>query len=261
MANLMETNEANSSPESLIVNVKDHDIPGVPDDLGGGSSSFWKQKDVRIWLYILGAAVMILVIVFVLLSRQTSLFKGYTRVAVNNDSNTVSEGDLEDYNGSAANENFDGVGGDDVVGEGEGDFATTPGEDGSVNIDDFLDGVFNPDDLEANPDELDSLFDDLDLGDEDPVNEGTDGGDDNGEPVITDPFAPSDLFPSAPSIPSNPDIIVNQNNEFAGMDLNSNTDSGVMESPIVQGDTGPSVMLALIPSIFYAVVRRRKYEA
>lgn len=255
MVNLMDSAQNTEAPESLIVNVRDHDMPDVPADLGAGSkSSFWKQKDVRIWLYVLGAAILVLVVVFVLLSRQTSLFQGYTRVSVSNDTETMNEGDLEDFNGSAANDNFDGLG-ETVV--GEGDFAATPGEGGSISIDDLLDGVISAGELEANPTDLVSLFDDVDASDDSTVNENTD----NFEPIMDDPFAASDYFASAPPVPNTTDIVVNQNNnDFTGMDLNSNTDSGVMESPTMQGDTGPSVILALIPAALYVVSRRKKYE-
>lgn len=248
MANLMEASGANSTPESLIVNVKDHDTPELPADLSGSSSSFWKQKDVRIWLYVLGAAILILIVVFVLLSRQTSLFQGYTEVSVSNDTETVDEGDLEDFNGSAAN--------DSVV--GEGDFATTPGEGGSIDINDVLDGVVSSGDLEADEIDIDGILDELDTVDDEVVDEVVDN---NSEPVVTNPFAPSEFFTSAPTAPGYTEIVVEQGEDFVGFDLNSNTDSGIMDSPDVQGDTGPSVALALIPSIFYALARKRKNEA
>jgi len=264
----MDNNAQAPAAEHLIVDVKDHDI-NVPDDLGSNGMPFWKQEDMKIWLYVLGAAVLILIVVFALLSKQTSLFQGRTKLAMNTDTVAIDEGDTTDvdgFNSSAANdENL----------EGEGDFANNGGDDEGSSIDDYLPDDGGDDERSSDlPDEQtednsDGFNDGLDVLLDDTSDENTNdqfGGFDvyipDEEPVITDPFGESDTFEgyaaASDTTDINSEITAPDYSPDLGPNLNSNTDQAVVISPTMQGDTGPVPIMAFIPSALYAMAHFRK---
>jgi len=269
MVNLMDNSSPQAPPTNLIVDVKDHDID-VPKDLKANNTPFWQQDGIKLWLYILAGAAVILITVFALLSKQTSLFQGRTKLS---SSNTVSvetpeNSDLEDFNSQAANaeEEISDENNEDKTLNGEGDFDRTQvDETDQADINDILDITnenpsLNESDL-AVLDSNDSYNDGLEelLDEELDILGATDSLDANSAPVTNDdPFGQSDSLQSHGAAQDETTIeseIINGTQEednSIGPNLNSNTSQEVLASPDMQGDTGPSLYLSLIPALLYA---------
>jgi len=282
MVNLMQSQSSESSPEHLIVDVKDHDID-VPGDIGGNSLPFWKQDSVKIWLYVLAGAILILITVFALLSKQTSLFQGRTKLNSPNVTTVEDPNDAEvdGYNSQAANtenQNEDDNTDNETDPEtGEGDFVetNTDAEDNQANINDYLDDdgdISNNGETSAqtetdNHTETDQAETEINDGLDDLWSDGLDilDPEDNAEPVYADPFENSDTFEGYGAAHAettiDSEITQDENDNFGiGPSLNSNTDDSVLTSPDVQGDTGPTPLLAMIPAMFYAFFSSRKKQ-
>jgi hypothetical protein len=243
VSNLLFSSDSEAVSKSPSINIADHDTPGlIPDDLGTEASSsliedstvpFYKQKEIRIWLYVLGASLLIFVIILVLLTRETSLFKDDLAQVESETTEAVpqfyAQGSAFDIN-SIGSDNLDDL------------------EDPSDAADDF--------------DNIDPVLDDdaLPGADEDPADE-----DDMSGLSLEDILNQSDSNPTAP--PVNP----GQNDLFGAADdvapeddifgdapgLDSNTDPAVMDSGEIEGEAGPAIWLSLLPVGLYSLIRRK----
>ena len=239
--------EPAAAPQNFAVDVVDHDSTDVdvPEDLSGEEGPFWKRKDVRLWLYILGGAVVVFAIVFAILTKQTSLFKGYT--LLENSSTTAEEDIFDSYNESADSDTgediFDDTSDADPFGE-------------EPVVDDEYVPIFDDEDL---PEDADDYILALDDNDE--------------ETIVTQPTTtydeyedPSDyIFDSIfelPEVIEFPDSIpvttVPDQPPANPPTLASNTDTSVVASSEIQGNTGPGAAVAFIPSILFSLAHFRR---
>jgi hypothetical protein len=233
--NLMEKSEEKSS--SFAVDVHDEDQNHVPSDIiAEETTSFWKRPDVKMWMYILAGSILIFTIVFAVLSRETSLFRGFA-ITEPSDVQEQDENVFDGFNNRAANETSDD------------DDGTIPEE--STVDEDIVDNapvvgfeVETPEeDTETDPVETDIEEDILD----DDFEFIPDDGFDDFEIVFDDglDFSPGDIPGVIPAI------------DFSDS-LGSNTNANIMASSEVQGDTGPAIWLAMVPSMLYAFGRKKK---
>lgn len=234
--NLMGANEEPKKSFSVDVSEVDEDL-NVPEDLGSeaGSEPFWKRADSRIWMYILGGSVLILLTVFFVLSRQTSLFRGFVNgleqpLVLNNDVNgsfvstasTNTASSLSSTNNSSSSTS----GSDEILDLFDDEIGSAPVVDYNDDLEDGEQEFVTDDDVEGSILD-DQLFDDF-FDDE-----------------IGDDFTDDGFFEDGSSLDPN-------------LSLSSNTNSTVVLSPIVQGDTGPGLLAAFLPSLMYGFVRKRK---
>lgn len=249
--------EPHAEDQNYSVNVEDHDDENVlPHDIASNESAaavaLWKQPSVKIWLYILGGAVAVFAVVFVVLSQQSSLFKGSTL-----DSTSTNSGDeglfFSDYNAtsgttdSSTTPNTISTTGDETIVD-QTEQNTTPSTDYSYD-----DSIYRTSDYADQPSYDPNEF----LG----TTYGT----------VSDNFGygdPADGYNSAGELP---EVTDNSNgnvpaegqpatdaNTSDSPSLETNTSGMVMVAPEVQGDTGPAVWISLLPALFYTVYRSKR---
>jgi len=255
-----------SEKEILPVDVKDEDEIDIPEDINESDKKKFSLnvEGVKVWMYVLGAAVIVFVVVFILLSRQTSLFRGQLSSDIPPD---AEDNVFESFSASASLDEFGLGDGEPVVDEGvvadedlEGldDDASDEGVVGDTGdlTDEELAALLGLEDDGAALDDLDT--DEPVVGDESVFDEGSDFGfaadpdagtlgSGDGTTATGDPDAgtlpdPGDTTSTGGAVPS----------------LESSTDVTVVQSPLVQGDTGPNLLFALVPSFMYALARKRK---
>lgn len=279
--NLLEPNSdentsVDDSKNSFAINVDDHDV-SLPDDLGSNENSsamgsgfdLMKYKN---WLFVLGGTILIFIaVIFSLNSTSTEIQERIetTEVAIDEDDEQDSLPSF--FMGSLAT----------LPGQEAPDLDTTAGE-----IDDTADSIltddddFLSDDFFAGFDDDDFLSDDFFTG----FDDDEDDLDFNDDPFgfdFADQADSDELFGSSDTSPSETVVEDDRDDEAAdlealfgriddigqtfqeepfseGPNLNSNTTPEALMSGQMQGDTGPVIWLALIPSFAYAIVRRRR---
>ena len=235
--NLMEKSQ--EAPKSFAVDVHDEDKTHVPSDIDvEEDTSFWKRPDVRMWLYILAGTIVIFAIVFAVLSRETSLFKGFAITQPTDVTQGEEENIFAGFNGRAAEESSNDDDNTDTSDQ-------TPQESSTDEV--ILD---NAPVVEVNTD---------DETDQTPVETNTEEQITDFDPVFDDGF---EFVFDNPTINDTPGVIPNlvdpvDNFDFSDS-LGSNTNANIMASSEVQGDTGPAVWLAMVPSMLYALGRKKK---
>jgi hypothetical protein len=221
------------------VNVADHDASSdLPEDLTADTDlPFWKQPNMKIWIYLLGGSVAVFAIIFVLLSQQSSLFKGSTI-----DTTTIG-GDEElffgEFNESSTsstttNTTTSSTSDETIIGAGTTSVSnTTPAVDSETIVDESI--AFDPADVaptftETLPEVYDEFSEvELDAGLEEDLFGA--GFNDAGELAFVE-----EVVASEPS-------------------LVTNTNASVMQAPVVQGNTGPALWLSLCPVLLFVGYR------
>jgi hypothetical protein len=248
----MENNPTNNlmaeDNSPLDLNLNESSV--IPADITPSASpdhslaGFWRDKEIRMWIYIFVGVLVVFLGIFLFMNKQTTEVKEklasvetatpetgravpeyFTASLFNNPSND------ESPNGSTS----DPVGTDspdsdlpedplagfnlDELGLGEDSTGTTTTTDSTVVTPSI-------DTATTNDNDLNSIFDDLAATTVDPVN------------------SADDLLGSATT-----------NSEFG---LGTNTSSEVMMSGELEGDTGPGLLVALIPSMLYGLLRKKQ---
>lgn len=247
--NLLGDNNQDSDKKSFAVNVDDHDVK-LPEDLTSSNNSagefsagfeFGKYKN---WLLILGGTILIFVAVIFSLSSSSSEIQERleaTDVAVEQEEGTenipsffmgslanlpsgeVPDSELDDFDDEEDEDPFDFFNDQDV----EDDFGFSDDDDDEdpfdfFNESDFFNSADEDDSVQENEDsdiDLEQLFGRIE-----------------DVSTINNPTLPSSDGPS----------------------LGSNTTPETLMSGEMQGDTGPAIWLAFLPSVAYLISRRRR---
>jgi hypothetical protein len=234
--NLMEPTNLDEPSSSFSVDVHDEDKAHIPSDIIPDSDlSFWKRPDVKMWLYILAGTVIIFAIVFAILTKETSVFKGYLVDSTETTTDAQNDEDIfGEFNNRAANETSND---EDSVPQETSDEETivddAPVVGSEIDNNDGSEVVVTK--VEEDIIDNEPIFDDFE--------------------VLFDDGLVDELPGTIPNVPTIPDEFLDF--EFTDS-LASNTNANIMASSEVQGDTGPAIWIAMVPSMLYALRRKKK---
>lgn len=241
------TDDNSSENKSFAINVDDQDIK-LPDDLGGNESSsnvslgsgfeFSKYKN---WFFVLGGTVLIFVAVIFSLSNSSTEIQERLEATEVATEETVEDNIPSFFMGSLVNV----PGGSEVPDETLFTATEEDDDDDFMNWD--LDFFGNEDEEEENDEEEDETFEE-----NDPFFGSFDETDTN---TGSDPDSLEALLGMIGEVSDSTEV---QEPFSSGPNLNSNTTPETLMTDQMQGDTGPAVWLALIPSFAYAIIRRRR---
>lgn len=226
-----------SSNMPTPINVVDNDTSTtLPEDLiAEADMPFWKQPNMKIWLYVLGGSIVIFIVIFVLLSQQSSLFKGSTI-----DTTVVGGGDQDLFFGD-----YGATTTPDPTTTAPAETVTSTNDQAIQTANDVL--ITDPDGLMLDPADIASVnFED--------INDFTE----------IDNSIEQDLFGQGYNDAgellafTDGDLTTGETNEPS---LVTNTNASVMQAPNVQGNTGPALWLALCPSLLFMGYRFARTKA
>lgn len=257
--NLMEKSE--EAPKSFAVDVHDEDKSNLPSDIIAEEEvSFWKRPDVRMWLYILAGAIIIFAIVFAVLSRETSLFKGYAITSPSDVDNqqTDDENIFGQFNNRASSEtgtdetivnnstNSNSNSGTTQTTDNTGTDAQQTDTDESILANNIAGGPVTDITNNTGSDAQESNSEENIIANNNQNNNQNRNND--FEIIFDDSLYTNNLPGQSYSVPN---VTFNDS-------LGSNTNANIMASSVVQGDTGPAIWIAMVPSMLYALGRRKK---
>jgi hypothetical protein len=221
------------------ISVADNDVnSGLPEDLTADTDlPFWKQPNMKIWIYVLGGSIAVFAIIFVLLSQQSSLFKGSTidTTAIGGDQELFF-GEYGDNTAASTPTATTTTSTDDQAIVGSTTTTTTTTTPASTTDADNNELIID-DSLAFDPADVAPTFTDV-------------------IPEVYDEF--SEVEPNASIEEDLFGAGYNDAGELAYVEeviaepsLVTNTSASVMQAPGVQGNTGPGLWLSLCPTLLF----------
>ena len=222
--------------DAASIPLLDQNSNELPEDIGMEEEvPFYKQDGIRIWIYVLGGSIAVFVIIFILLSKQSTFFKGSTL-----DATATTNGDEQlffgDYGATTTNNSA----------QGSSTTSATPPPTTTSQTDDQLI-------VDTPTTDTGIAFDPADLDTTQPVDIVPEVYDEFSDVSTLDANIEQDLFGAG--INNAGELSGDFGNEFSEPGLNTNTSMNVMQAPNVQGDTGPGVWLAMTPTLLYVLYR------